>query len=239
MSTSTSASTSQSSSASVPSSPVASSDRHVFDARPQSVCSDAEESETTVLLPKNRDPSIFAYCRVSTVDQDTTIQEEAIRHRFPSAIIRTEQASATSRDGRPMLDLLLQMIGSGDQLVVWKLDRLARNMRDLCLIVDELQAKGASLVILDQNIDTGTAAGRAFLQMLGVFAEFETNLRKERQLAGIAKAKQEGGKYRGRKAVFDADRIKALLAEGKLSHAAIAKAVGCSTKTVQRACAGV
>ena len=71
-------------------------------------------------------------------------------------------------------------------------NRLARNMGDLCSIVERLEAKGASLEILDQAIDTSTASGKAFLQMLGVFAEFETNLRRERQLAGIAKAKKEG-----------------------------------------------
>jgi DNA invertase Pin-like site-specific DNA recombinase len=174
----------------------------------------------------------FAYCRVSTTDQDTTIQEDAIRLRYPDAVIRTEKASATSRNGRPVLELLLEMISAGDQLVVWKLDRLARNMLDLCAIVEDLRGKGASLVILDQNIDTGTAAGKAFLQMLGVFAEFETNLRRERQLAGIAKAK-DAGKYKGRKPVMDGDRIKAMLTDG-LSHAAIAKELGCSTKTVQR-----
>jgi len=174
----------------------------------------------------------FAYCRVSTLDQDTTIQEQAIRQRYPDALIRSEKASGTAIQGRPVLELLLEMVDRGDQLVVWKLDRLARNMRDLCDIVEGLQRKGASLVILDQNIDTSTAAGKAFLQMLGVFAEFETNLRKERQLAGIAKAK-EAGKYKGRKPVMDNERIKAMLAEGR-SHSSIAKELGCSTKTVQR-----
>ncbi|MCG8531099.1 MAG: helix-turn-helix domain-containing protein [Desulfovibrionales bacterium] len=72
----------------------------------------------------------------------------------------------------------------------------------------------------------------AFLQMLGVFAEFETNLRRERQLAGIAKAKKEG-KYKGRPTAHSKDRIKEMLSKG-ISHSAIAKELGCSTKTVQR-----
>ena len=79
-----------------------------------------------------------------------------------------------------------------ERLVVWKLDRLARNMKDLLDIVETVEQRGATLEILDQAIDTGTASGKAFLQMLGVFAEFETNLRKERQMAGIAKAKTRG-----------------------------------------------
>lgn len=82
--------------------------------------------------------------------------------------------------------------------MVWKLDRLARNMKDLLTIVETLESKGACLEIMDQNIDTCTASSKAFLQMLEVFAEFETNIRKERQMAGIAKAKSQG-KYLGRK----------------------------------------
>lgn len=186
-------------------------------------------------MPTESTPSrhnIFAYCRVSTLDQNPTMQVDAIKARYPEAIIREEKASATSRDGRPVLELLMQMIGQGDKLVVWKLDRLARNMLDLLKLVEELEAKGASLEVLDQQIDTSTASGKAFLQMLGVFAEFETNLRKERQLAGIAKAK-EAGKYKGRPETIDKDEIRRMLSEGS-SHAAIAKKLGCSPKTVQR-----
>jgi len=175
---------------------------------------------------------VFAYCRVSTLDQNPTMQAEAIRAKYPDAIIREEKASATTRNGREVLALLMEMIGEGDRLVVWKLDRLARNMLDLLQIVQELEAKGAALEILDQAIDTSTASGKAFLQMLGVFAEFETNLRRERQLAGIAKAKAEG-KYKGRPESFDKAKVRAMLKEG-MSHAAIAKALGCSTKTIQR-----
>lgn len=176
--------------------------------------------------------NVFAYCRVSTLDQNSTMQVEAIKARYPGAIIREETASATSRNGRPVLDLLMQMIGEGDRLVVWKLDRLARNMLDLLKLVEELEGKRASLEVLDQRIDTATASGKAFLQMLGVFAEFETNLRKERQLAGIARAKSEG-KYKGRPVAHDKATIARMLGEGR-SHATIARDLGCSTKTVQR-----
>lgn len=178
--------------------------------------------------------TIFAYCRVSTLDQDTSMQEEALKRAYPSAVIRSETGSGTTRKGREKLELILEMIGDGDKLVVWKLDRLARDMRDLLNIVDQLKAKGANLEVLDQRIDTSTASGNAFLQMLGVFAEFETNLRKERQLAGIAKAKKESPeKYAGRKPSYDKDVIKGMLDDG-MSHAAIARKLGCSTKTVQR-----
>ena len=85
----------------------------------------------------------------------------------------------------------------GDVLVVTRIDRLARSIGDLQDIVRSLRSKGVALRATEQPVDTGTAAGKAFLDMLGVFAEFETNLRKERQLEGIAKAKAEGV-YKGR-----------------------------------------
>lgn len=175
---------------------------------------------------------VHAYCRVSTIEQDATIQVEAIKKKYPGAVIHEEKASASSRDGRPVLELLLRILRDGDKLVVWKLDRLARNTLDLLQIKDDVAAKGAGLVVLDMDIDTSTASGLCFLEMLAVFAEFETNLRRERQLAGIAKAKAEG-KYKGRPATLDKDRIIEMLAEG-MSHAAIAKKLGISTKSVQR-----
>ncbi len=141
---------------------------------------------------------VYAYCRVSSLDQNPTMQEDAILKKYPDAKVLTEKKSGTTRDGREQLDLILKIIDADEKLVVWKLDRLARNMKDLLDIVQEIESKGACLEILDQNIDTSTASGKAFLQMLGVFAEFETNLRRERQLAGIAKAKAKGV-YKGRK----------------------------------------
>lgn len=176
----------------------------------------------------------FAYCRVSTIDQNTEMQSQAILKAYPEAIIRHEKKSGTSTKGRDVLTLLLDMIGAGDKLVVWKLDRLARNMSDLMAIVSHIEGRGATLEILDQKIDTGSASGKAFLQMLGVFAEFETNLRKERQLAGIAKAKAERpDSYKGRPASVDANRVKELFDAG-LKPVEIAKRLGISRASVYR-----
>lgn len=176
--------------------------------------------------------TIFAYCRVSTLDQDTTLQEAAIKNTYTDAIIRTEKASGTTREGREVLNLLLEMVSRGDKLVVWKLDRLARNMNDLTNIVQTLEDKMASLEILDQKIDTSTASGKAFLQMLGVFAEFETNLRKERQMAGIAKAKAEG-KYRGKQSVIDPQKVKELKEKG-MGATEISRTLGIGRASVYR-----
>lgn len=176
--------------------------------------------------------TIFAYARVSSDNQCTEVQSDIIKATYPDAVIREEIASATTRNNRPVLDLLLDVIGPSDKLVVYKLDRLARNMKDLLDIVDTLKEKKASLEILDQKIDTSTASGTAFLQMLGVFAEFETNLRKERQMAGITRAKSEG-KYNGRKPTIPRERVRALHKQG-LGASAIAKELGIGRASVYR-----
>ena len=118
-------------------------------------------------------------------------------------------------------------------LMVTRIDRLARSIGDLQDIVRTIRAKGASLKATEQPIDTSTAAGKAFLDMLGVFAEFETNLRKERQLEGIAKAKAEGV-YKGRKPSIDAAKVKAMKEQG-MGPSTIAKALNIGRASVYRA----
>lgn len=108
---------------------------------------------------------------------------------------------------------MLDFLGAGDVLMATRIDRLARSIGDLQDIVRAVKAKSASLKATEQPIDTSTTAGKAFLDMLGVFAEFETNLRKERQLEGIAKAKA-AGVYKGRKASVDVSEVRALKEEG-------------------------
>jgi len=135
--------------------------------------------------------SLYGYARVSTLDQDLGIQRAALK-AAGCKVIRAEKASGSRRDGRTELQVLLDFVQPGDTLVVTRIDRLARSMKDLQDIVHELKEKRAALRATEQPVDTGTAAGKAFLDMLGVFAEFETNLRRERQLEGI---KAEGKRY--------------------------------------------
>jgi DNA invertase Pin-like site-specific DNA recombinase len=130
----------------------------------------------------------YGYARVSTADQDFTLQERALR-TAGCEVIRAEKATATRRDDRPELALLLDFLRQGDTLVVTRVDRLARSIKDLQDIVYTLKARGVTLKATEQPIDTHSAAGKAFLDMLGVFAEFEINLCCERQLEGIAAAK--------------------------------------------------
>jgi DNA invertase Pin-like site-specific DNA recombinase len=144
---------------------------------------------------------IHGYARVSTDDQDLTVQLEALR-RAGVDVVHEEKRSGTTREGRAALAALLARLKPGDVLVVTRIDRLARSIGDLQDIVRMLKAKGVALRATEQPIDMTTAAGKCFLDMLGVFAEFETNLRRERQTEGIARAKRLGT-YKGRKATID------------------------------------
>jgi DNA invertase Pin-like site-specific DNA recombinase len=132
--------------------------------------------------------ALYGYARVSTLDQNLGIQRAALK-AAGCDVIRAEKATGTRRDGRTELQVLLDFLRPGDVLVVMRIDRLARSLKDLQDIVHELKGRRVALRATEQPIDTGTAAGKAFLEMLGVFAEFETNLRKERQAEGIAAAK--------------------------------------------------
>ena len=134
--------------------------------------------------------------------------------------------------GRAELQTLLDFLRPGDTLMVTRIDRLARSIGDLQDIVRLLKSKGVALKATEQPIDTSTAAGKAFLDMLGVFAEFETNLRRERQMEGIAKAKV-AGVYKGRPAKIKATEIAALKAQG-LGATAIADQLGIGRASVYR-----
>jgi DNA invertase Pin-like site-specific DNA recombinase len=174
---------------------------------------------------------IYGYARVSTIDQDLAIQRAALK-AAGCEVIREEKASGTSRKGRSELETLMAFLRKGDTLVVTRIDRLARSLRDLQNMVHELRERGVHLKCTEQPVDTSTAAGKAFLGMLGVFAEFETNIRRERQLEGIAAAKARGV-YKGRPAKIDAAEVRRLKGEG---HGAteIAKQLGIGRASVYR-----
>jgi DNA invertase Pin-like site-specific DNA recombinase len=174
----------------------------------------------------------IGYARVSTTDQNLDIQEAALR-AAGCDVIRAEKRSGTTTNGRTELQTVLEFLRPGDVLMVTRIDRLARSIGDLQDIVRAVKAKGAALKATEQPIDTSTAAGKAFLDMLGVFAEFETNLRKERQLEGIAKAKV-AGVYKGRKPSVNVAAVRELKAQG-VGPAAIAKRLGIGRASVYRA----
>ena len=143
-----------------------------------------------------------------------------------------EKVSGTSTQGREKLRECLDFVREGDEFVFTRIDRVCRNILDLQLIVKELTAKGVVISATEQPISTKDASSKCFLDMLGVFSEFETNLRRERQLEGIARAKEKGV-YQGRKAKIDIERIKVLKEEG-LGATAIARQMNIHRDSVYR-----
>lgn len=174
----------------------------------------------------------IGYARTSTVDQNLDAQIAALK-AAGCGMVRTEQKSGATLDGRPELKTILDFIHPGETLVVTRIDRLARSMQDLQTIVARLKEKGAHLAATEQPVDTSTAAGKAFFDMLGVFAEFETNLRRERQAEGIKVAKRKGV-YRGRPPKINMAAIQTKLGAG-LSPTEIAREMGISRGTVYKA----
>jgi DNA invertase Pin-like site-specific DNA recombinase len=177
---------------------------------------------------------VIGYARVSTTDQNLELQENALR-AAGCEIIRSEKRSGSTTAGRDELRTVLDFLRKGDVLMVTRIDRLARSIGDLQDIVRAVKARGASLRATEQPIDTSTAAGKCFLDMLGVFAEFETNLRRERQLEGISDAKARGV-YKGRKASIDPAKVKRMKTDG-MGPSAIAKALKIGRASVYRALA--
>lgn len=180
--------------------------------------------------------AIYGYARVSTTEQDLDVQIEALK-AAGCDVVRSEKVSGSTRNGRSELATLMEFLRDGDALIVTRVDRLARSIGDLQDLVRELRLKGVSLKATQQPVDTTTAAGKAFLDMLGVFAEFETNLRRERQMEGIEKARARGV-YKGRKPSIDAETVVRLRGEG-LGASEIAKRLGIGRASVYRvlACA--
>lgn len=176
---------------------------------------------------------IVGYARSSTVDQHAGLEAQQ-RDLAAAGVERTYTEQTSSIGPREGLEEALDFIRSGDTLVVTKLDRVARSIADLCAIVARIEAKGASLRILAMRLDTSTPTGRLMLNMIGSVAQFEREVRLERQREGIAKAKAEG-KYKGRAPIAraKADEVRKLAAEG-LPREAIAAQVGIGVASVYR-----
>jgi DNA invertase Pin-like site-specific DNA recombinase len=149
--------------------------------------------------------ALIGYARVSSIGQSLDIQLNKLQH---CQKIFQEKASGASGQ-RPRLHACLEYVREGDTLVVTRLDRLARSTLQLCRIADELQRKQVHLQVLDQHIDTSDATGRLLFHMLGAIAQFETEIRAERQMDGIQKAKERGIQF-GRKKTLTTTQIAAL-----------------------------
>jgi len=179
--------------------------------------------------------TLIGYARVSSAAQSLEIQTVALTAAGCTKLF-TEKKSGTSTAGRSALEEALEYAREGDTLTVTRIDRLARSIADLQTIIRRLKQKGIALRCTEQPVDTSTAAGKAFLDMLGVFAEFETNLRKERQMEGIAAAKAKGV-YKGRKASVDREEVMRRLGVGE-GKSSIAATLGITRMTVHRIAKG-
>ena len=129
------------------------------------------------------------YARVSSVGQKLNVQIEKLKATGCTKIFAEKKSGLDQ--SRPELAKALEYVREGDSFVVCRIDRLARSVSHLSQIVEDLNEQGIAFSVLDQNLDTGTPAGKAMFQMLGIFAEFENSIRRERQQDGIAKAKRE------------------------------------------------
>jgi DNA invertase Pin-like site-specific DNA recombinase len=174
----------------------------------------------------------IGYGRVSSVGQSLDIQREQLETAGCERIFEEKRSGRKTAD-RAALKEALRFVREGDTLVVTRLDRLARSITDLRQIVDGLTAKGVGFRCLQQGaLDTTRSDGKLLLNILGSFAEFEADIRRERQMEGIAKAK-ERGVYRGRKPSIDPERIAKALATGE-SPTAVAKRLGIARSSVYR-----
>lgn len=175
----------------------------------------------------------LGYARTSTLEQIAGFEAQK-RDLLAAGCTKVFAEQVSSVAERSQLEAAIDYLRDGDALVVTKLDRLARSMRDLLDIVDRVKAKGAALRILNMNLDTSTATGELMLNVLGAVAAFERSMMIERQREGIAKAKSEG-KFKGRAptARAKASEVEAMLAAGE-SPTAVAKKLGIGRSSVYR-----
>lgn len=184
----------------------------------------------------------IGYARVSSYGQSLDVQLDKLKH---CDRVFKEKQSGRSTDKREQLSLCLDYVRDGDTLVVTKLDRLARSTRDLLNILNALEEKKVKLHVIDQQIDTSTAAGRLLVTMLGSIAEFENDLRKDRQADGISLARKKGVKFGRKKALTETQvqelrqkrteglLIKDLMEHYSLSKASVYRALGESTEALK------
>ena len=180
----------------------------------------------------------YGYARVSTSDQDLSLQITALRDAgVPDKAIVREKASGKAGSDRPAYKALLARLGDGDRLVVWKVDRLGRSTLDALQTARDLDARGVAIVITTLGIDLKTPAGRLVFGMMAQIAEFERELIRDRVVAGMAEAKARGQHIGRRHTLRPNQRVEAArmhLEEGK-SIGAIAALFGCGRTVVHRA----
>lgn len=181
-----------------------------------------------------KEPIKYGYARVSTDDQKLDLQLDALeRAGVERERIFTDEASGARIAGRPGLKAAFKMLRPGSKLVVWKIDRLGRNLSELIQTADLVRQKGAELVSLTESIDTSNAFGKAMYHMIGVFAQLERDMIVERTKAGVTAAK-ERGKMPGRRSPLTAEKRSEIVTHmlDGLSFEQVAPLVGVSKSTL-------
>ena len=172
----------------------------------------------------------LGYARVSTNAQDTALQLAALKAAEVTAFWEEQQSGIKDR---PALEELLKCLGKGDVLTVYKMDRLARSLKDLLRIAERVAQAGATMQSLTEPIETTTPAGRMMFQILGAFAEFERNVIRERCMDGRAEAVRRGVIF-GRRRTFDYEAAFRMRNEHGLKWKAIALQFGVDPATARR-----
>jgi len=177
----------------------------------------------------------IGYARVSTQDQDLSLQIDALQ-KANCAQIYQEKITGAKRE-RPELQKMLEQLRAGDVIVVWKLDRLARSLKDLIDLVNQMQGQGAALLSLNDQIDTTTPQGKFTFHVFAALAEFERDIIRERTKAGLASARargRKGGRPKGlsKKAQHTAIIAAKLYADGELSTTEICEQLSISKATL-------
>ena len=180
---------------------------------------------------------IYGYARVSTQEQETHAQIDALRKHGVDFVFEEKRSGGDSR--RPVLAGLLDQLQAGDVLVVYKLDRLARSLKHLLTVIDQLEEMGAGFRSLTEAVDTSTPAGRMMLQMLGAFAEFERSMIRERTRAGLQAAMARGARPGRPRAMSPKDEAEAVLLfrSGTMTKSALARRYGTHISSIKRALA--
>ena len=177
---------------------------------------------------------MIGYARISRDDQSNALQAKALREVGCRRVF--EEAASGGRWDRPELQRMLDHLRGGDTVVVWKLDRLSRSLKDLLFLMERIAAAGAGFCSLTERIDTTTAGGRMMMQMIGAFAEFERAMIRERTQAGLAAARAEG-RIGGRRRKLDAAKRKEIaesVLSGRKSGAEMARLYDVSQATASR-----
>jgi DNA invertase Pin-like site-specific DNA recombinase len=177
---------------------------------------------------------IYGYARVSTNDQETTLQIDALNRAGCQTIYQEKTSSVGTR---PELKRLLKLVGREDQIVVYKLDRLARSLKDLLQIIEQIETSKCAFRSLTEAIDTTTPVGKLMLNILGSFAEFERGLIRERAIAGQAAAYSRGVRWGGQPKVIkdeDAECLYDCYKTGAFSIPLLADIYACSESSIWR-----